>query len=76
MNEQINHPQHYGGENNPFEPIKIIEGLKIGFHLGNTLKYILRAGKKDPSKKIEDLKKARWYLNRYIEVLEREEVDR
>lgn len=36
--EFVNHPQHYGGEDNPFEPIKIIEGLNLDFHIGNALK--------------------------------------
>lgn len=65
-------PTHYGGEENPFEPIKVIEAWGLNFHLGNVVKYIPRAGKKDPNKEIEDLKKARWYLNRHIENLEKE----
>ena len=38
----------------------------LGFHLGNTVKYVARAGKKDPSKAVQDLEKARWYLDREI----------
>lgn len=68
--ESINHPTHYGGQQNPYEAIKIIEALDLGFCLGNTLKYISRAGKKDQAKEIEDLKKARWYLDREIQKLE------
>lgn len=68
--ESINHPSHYGGSSNPYEAIKIIEALELGFCLGNTLKYISRAGKKDPAKTLEDLKKASWYLNREIKKLE------
>lgn len=56
-------PDHYGGDANPFEPIKIINYYKLGFNIGNVIKYILRAGKKDPSKLLEDLEKARQYLD-------------
>jgi len=66
-NKNVQHPQHYGGGDNPFEAIKVIEAWGLGFHLGNTLKYISRAGKKDPSKTIEDLEKALWYAKRYIQ---------
>lgn len=65
--EMVNHPDHYGGANNPYEVIKIIEALGVSFHIGNVLKYILRAGKKNSE--LEDLKKARWYLDRYIELI-------
>jgi hypothetical protein len=68
--ESINHPTHYGGQSNPYEAIKIIEALDLGFCLGNTLKYISRAGKKDKSKTLEDLLKARWYLDREIQKLQ------
>ena len=47
MSEQVNHPQHYGGEDNPYEAIKVIDAWELGFSLGNTVKYISRAGKKD-----------------------------
>lgn len=68
-NENVNHPKHYGGENNPYEVIKVIEAWDLSFCLGNTVKYVARAGKKDPKKKIEDLEKANWYLQREIETL-------
>ena len=71
MSEQVNHPQHYGGENNPYEAIKVIEAWDLGFHLGNTVKYISRAGKKDTDKEIQDLEKAKWYLERKIELLKK-----
>lgn len=71
MSEAVNHPQHYGGGNNPYEAIKVIEAWGLGFCLGNTVKYIARAGKKDEAKTLEDLKKARWYLDRHIERLSR-----
>jgi len=69
--ELINHPSHYGGADNPYEAIKVIEAWGLGFCLGNTVKYISRAGKKDPEKTVEDLKKAVWYINHEIERLEK-----
>lgn len=65
--EMVNHPRHYGGENNTYEAIKVIEAWNLDFCLGNAVKYISRAGKKDASKELEDLNKAVWYLNRRIE---------
>ena len=65
--ELVDHPQHYGGKDNPYEAIKVIEAWNLGFCLGNTLKYISRAGKKDAT--IQELEKARWYLDREIEKL-------
>lgn len=70
--QAVDHPDHYGGEDNPYEAIKVIEAWALGFCLGNTVKYISRAGRKDPGKNIEDLKKARWYLDREIAKLERD----
>jgi len=67
VTEQVDHPQHYGGKDNTYEAIKVIEAWGLGFCLGNTVKYISRSGKKDPAKELEDLKKAQWYLNREIE---------
>jgi hypothetical protein len=64
--ERIDHPAHYGGADNPYEAIKVIEAWKLGFNLGNAIKYVSRAGRKDPAKHIEDLEKARWYLDREI----------
>ena len=67
--EMVNHPNHYGGENNQYEAIKVLEAGDLDFHLGNTVKYISRAGKKD--KELQDLKKALWYLERKIKNLEK-----
>ena len=61
---QVNHPPHYGGEENPYEAIKVIEAWGLNFNLGNVVKYISRAGKKGD--RLEDLKKAKWYLEREI----------
>ncbi len=68
--ESVNHPDHYGGESNVYEAIKVIDAWELGFALGNTVKYISRAGKKDPNKELEDLKKALWYLQHHINQLE------
>lgn len=67
-NEAINHPSHYGGDT-AYEAIKVIEAWRLDFNLGNAVKYISRAGKKDPAKLVEDLSKAAWYLQREIEKL-------
>lgn len=61
MSDPIN-PDHY--KVNGLECIDVIEKLKLPFHLANALKYIWRAGRKNSA--IEDIKKARWYLDRYI----------
>ena len=65
MSSQVNHPDHYGGQENTYEAIKVIEAWDLGFHLGNVVKYISRAGKKTKNTN-EDLKKAKWYLERYL----------
>ena len=67
--EKIDHPAHYGGENNPYEAIKVIEAWELNFNLGNVIKYTLRAGFKGT--RLDDLKKARWYLDREIQNAER-----
>lgn len=58
----INHPSHY--TRGKIEVIDFIEDQQLPYHLGNVIKYIARAGYKGD--KLEDLKKARWYLDRYI----------
>lgn len=64
--DAVNHPPHY--QSGGLEVIDVIEafGLDKDFNLGNVLKYILRAGRKDPAKMKEDLEKALWYLQRRI----------
>lgn len=64
----VNNPSHYTSGN--IEVIDFIEDKHLGFCLGNVVKYVARAGKKDPNKEIEDLKKAEWYLKRRIKELE------
>lgn len=66
---KIDHPEHYGGDTT-YEAIKVIEAWNLGFRLGNAVKYICRAGKKGDH--LEDLRKARWYLDREIRRLEEE----
>ena len=66
MNGNIDHPEYYGGAN-IYEAINVIEAWGLGFHLGNAVKYIARAGKKDPQTYAQDLEKAIWYLRRDVE---------
>jgi hypothetical protein len=69
--QTIDHPPHYGGADNVYEAIKVIDAWGLGFALGNAVKYIARAGKKSGAPTLEDLKKARWYLDHEIARLER-----
>ena len=69
-NDPINHPAHYC--DGRIEGIDFIEDKKLGYHLGNVVKYVCRAGKKHPETEIEDLEKALWYLQRQIRNLRRE----
>lgn len=63
----VNHPAHYNAGS--IEVIAAIDDWQLGFSLGNAVKYIARAGKKDPDKTVEDLEKADWYLRHEIERL-------
>jgi hypothetical protein len=67
-NDPVNHPSHYTASG--IETIDVIEAWDLDFCLGNAVKYISRAGKKDPEKELEDLKKARWYVDRRIEQIQ------
>jgi hypothetical protein len=74
--EKVNHPAHYGGDTT-YEAIKVIEAWGLSFCLGNTVKYICRSmhhfmqsDEPRTAKILEDLKKARWYLDREISKLE------
>ena len=67
MTDIVNHPPHY--KSGGIETIDFIEAKNLGYHMGNVVKYISRAGIKSDCP-IEDLKKARWYLDRYITKLE------
>lgn len=69
----VNHPKHYGGEENVYEVVKVCEawGLDKDAYLFNVVKYVGRAGKKDKDKELQDLEKARWYLQRKINNLKK-----
>ena len=64
--EKINNPPHY--EAKGIKVIDVIEAFDLNFHLGNVLKYILRAGRKTEEIQ-EDIKKAKWYLDRYLQLI-------
>lgn len=73
MKEKVNHPKHYQfGNDNTYEVIKVAEvwGLDKDAYLFNVLKYIVRSGKKDDNPPVQDLKKALFYLQRRIDLLE------
>ncbi len=66
--DMVNQPAHY--KDGGIEVIDFIEAKKLGYNLGNVVKYVSRAGKKGgPGKELEDLKKAAWYLAREIHAL-------
>ena len=71
IEDKVNHPIHYTF--GTIEVIDAIEDWNLNFHLSNAIKYIARAGKKNPDKEIEDIEKAIWYLNRYISWKEKNE---
>ena len=74
-NDVVNHPQHY--TSGKYEVIDMIAEMvkhydgEVAYDLGNTVKYIARAGIKNPDTLVEDLRKSAWYLNRAIEKLEK-----
>lgn len=67
MYDNINQPKHYNYGD--IEPIDVIEDWELPYHLGNVVKYIARAEHK--GNMVEDLKKARWYLDRYINLIDK-----
>ena len=73
MTEHVNHPSHYqmGG----IEVIDAIEawGFGEGFNRGDAIKYIARAGRKNPETEIEDLQKAKWYIERELRRMRNED---
>ncbi len=75
--EAVNHPLHYGGDT-VYEVIKVTDAWltpeeNLGAMKFQVIKYVARAGKKDPAKLVEDLKKARFYLDHAIAQLEGDE---
>ena len=71
-NNIISHPAHY---TQGIECMDYIESHKLNYARGNIIKYVTRAGLKDASKEVEDLEKARWYLDREIERVKKENRD-
>lgn len=69
-NDPVNHPAHY--TSGKIEVADFIDDQKFNYRIGNVVKYLSRYGKKDPTKKLEDLKKAEWYLQREIQIVEKE----
>jgi len=67
ISDPVRHPQHYGGADDPYEAIKVIDAWDLGFNLGSAVKYIARAGRKPGSPYVEDLRKAVEYLQFEIE---------
>ena len=72
LKENVNHPSWYGSKDDPYETIKVIQAWGLNFPLGNAVKYISRAGKKDPTKTVEDLRKALFYIQYEIDRIERD----
>jgi hypothetical protein len=64
--ENVDHPSHYL-KSSGHEVIDVIKAWKLDFTLGNAIKYIARAGRKNPAKLKEDLRKAIWYIQWYID---------
>jgi hypothetical protein len=73
MTDMVNRPSHYV-EGRQYEPLKVIEDWQLNYRLGSALKYISRAGRKDPSKTVEDLRKSIFYLEREIEAINATDV--
>lgn len=76
MSDMVNHPSHYGGDS-VYEVIKVLEAWRLDddAYLFQAVKYIARAGKKDPNKRIEDLEKAEFYVKRRIDRLRSVETE-
>lgn len=72
-NDPVNHPSHY--TDGKIEVADYIADKHFDFFLGNAIKYISRAGKKDPTKHVEDLEKAKWYINYEIKMLKEAQKD-
>ena len=66
--DAVNHPSHYTSHPSGVECITITR--HYCFAIGNAIKYLARAGRKDPGAELEDLRKARWYVDREIALVE------
>jgi hypothetical protein len=71
--DAVNHPNHYGGKDNLYEAIKVIDAWEADFYIGNVLKYLCRSEKK--GNRLEDLKKAQFYLNEKVKRVEQSQSD-
>lgn len=67
MSDPVNHPAHYKTADG-LEAIDVIEAFDLGFHRGNQVKYLLRAGRKDSE--IQDVRKSLWYGHRDLDRLQ------
>lgn len=74
MSDSVNHPSHYNS--GKIEVADFIADQKLNFDRGNAVKYLCRAGKKNPDKEIEDLNKAKWYIEHEIKTIEENAYDR
>ena len=72
--EYVNHPSHYGGKDNVYECIKVIDAWNLNFCLGTAVRYICRAGQKPDNSDIQDLEKAIWYLQHEVEIQKRKKT--
>lgn len=68
--DPVNHPSHY--TKGKIEVADFIADQKLNFDRGNAVKYVCRAGSKDPEKEVQDLEKAIWYINHEIKMLKGE----
>lgn len=75
IKKNVDHPSHYGGADNPYEAIKVLREWQLDkdAYLWNVGKYLSRAGHKDGNSQLQDLTKARWYLNYKIRLLEEQQ---
>ena len=75
IKKNVDHPSYYGGADNPYEAIKVLREWKLDkdAYLWNVGKYLSRAGHKDGNSQLQDLTKARWYLDYKIRLLEEQQ---
>lgn len=74
QNDPVNHPAHY--TNGKIEVADFIADQRLNFDRGNAVKYLCRAGMKDPACEIQDLEKASWYIKHEIKTLKERNNDR
>ena len=75
IKKNVEHPSYYGGADNPYEAIKVLREWQLDkdAYLWNVGKYLSRAGHKDGNSQLQDLTKARWYLDYKIRLLEEQQ---